>query len=71
MADIQASVLQLLPMPLLTRDQVALLRVDNVLSGTRPGLPELGIRPTAVELILPTYLDVYRKGGRFTAASAA
>jgi uncharacterized protein YbjT (DUF2867 family) len=71
MADIQASVLQLLPMPLLTRDQVALLRVDNVLSGARPGLPELGIRPTAVELILPTYLDVYRKGGRFTAASAA
>jgi uncharacterized protein YbjT (DUF2867 family) len=70
LADIQASVLQLLPMPLLTRDQVALLRVDNVLSGTKPGLPELGIHPTAVELILPTYLDVYRKGGRFTAANA-
>jgi uncharacterized protein YbjT (DUF2867 family) len=70
LADIQASVLQLLPMPLLTRDQVALLRVDNVLSGTKPGLAELGIRPTAVELILPTYLDVYRKGGRFAAANA-
>jgi uncharacterized protein YbjT (DUF2867 family) len=71
LADIQASVLQWLPVPPLTRDQVALLRVDNVLSGTKPGLPELGIQPTALELILPTYLDIYRKGGRFTAHSAA
>ena len=70
LADIQAGVLQLLPVPPLTRDQVALLRVDNVLSGTKPGLPELGIQPTALELILPTYLDIYRKGGRFTAANA-
>jgi len=71
MADIQASFLQLLPFPLLTRDQVRQLRIDNVLSGTRPGLPELGIQPTALELILPTYLDIYRKGGRFAAPSAA
>jgi uncharacterized protein YbjT (DUF2867 family) len=71
LADIQASVLQLLPFPLLTRDQVRLLRRDNVLSGTKPGLAELGVLPTALELILPTYLDVYRKGGRFAAPSAA
>ena len=71
LADIQAGVLQLLPFPLLTRDQVRLLRRDNVLSGTKPGLPELGVQPTALELILPTYLDVYRKGGRFAASSAA
>jgi NADH dehydrogenase len=71
MADIQAGVLQLLPFPLLTRDQVALLKIDNVLSGTKPGLPELGIQPTALELILLTYLDIYRRGGRFAAPSAA
>jgi uncharacterized protein YbjT (DUF2867 family) len=65
LADIQASILQLLPAPLLTRDQVRLLRIDNVLTGTKPGLAELGIRPTGLELILPTYLDIYRKGGRF------
>jgi uncharacterized protein YbjT (DUF2867 family) len=70
MADIQASVLQLLPFPLLTRDQVRLLKVDNVISGTKPGLPELGIQPAAVEPILPTYLDIYRKGGRFAAPGA-
>lgn len=71
MADIQASVLQRLPFPLLTRDQVQLLKIDNVLSGTKPGLAELGIQPTALELILPTYLDIYRKGGRFAAPNAA
>jgi uncharacterized protein YbjT (DUF2867 family) len=71
MADIQAAILQVLPFPLLTRDQVKLLQIDNVLSGTKPGLAELGIQPTALELILPTYLDIYRKGGRFAAPSAA
>ena len=42
-----------------------------MLSGARPGLAELGIQPTGLELILPTYLDIYRKGGRFAAPSAA
>lgn len=71
LADIKAAVLELLPFPLLTRDQVRLLKIDNVVSGTKPGLAELGIRPTAVELILPTYLDIYRKGGRFASPSVA
>jgi NADH dehydrogenase len=71
LADIKASVLQLLPAPLLTRDQVKLLKTDNVASGTKPGLADLGIQPTALELILPTYLDIYRKGGRFSAPRAA
>jgi len=48
----------------LTRDQVELLKHDNVLSGSAPGLTDLGIRPTAPELILPTYMDRFRKGGR-------
>lgn len=51
--------------PPLTRDQVAMLRRDNVASGTLPGLSDLGITPTALELILPTYLDCYRVGGRY------
>jgi NADH dehydrogenase len=28
-------------------------------------LADLGIEPTAVEVVLPTYLDRYRRGGRF------
>ena len=32
-----------------------------------PGLAELGITPTAVEVILPTYMDRFRRGGWFSA----
>lgn len=54
-----------LPIPPITRDQVATLRSDNVLKGDMPGLKALGIEPTAVEAVLPTYLDAYRRGGRY------
>ena len=56
----------LLPTPPLTVDQVKLLKKDNVASGKLPGLRDLGIPPTAAELILPTYLDAYRRGGRYS-----
>jgi len=59
----QLSALVGLP-PVLTRDQVELLKVDNVASG--PGLAELGIRATALEAVLPTYLWKYRPDGQFS-----
>jgi NADH dehydrogenase len=65
LADFQAGLVEWLPNPPLTRDQVTLLRRDNILSGSFPGLADLGVRQTAAELILPTYLDRFRKGGRF------
>jgi NADH dehydrogenase len=68
-ATLQATFLELLPVPPLTRDQVALLRRDNVASPGALGLAELGITPTAAELVIPTYLDLYRAGGRFVQAS--
>ncbi len=64
-ATLEAAVLEWLPTPLLTRDQVKLLRRDNVVSDGALTLADLGIRPTAAEVILPTYLDRFRKGGRF------
>ena len=64
-ATLEAAVLEWLPTPLLTRDQVKLLRRDNVVSEGALTLADLGIRPTAVEVILPTYLDRFHKGGRF------
>ena len=70
-ADLQGAVLQLLPVPPLTRDQVRLLRVDNVVPEGALGLADLGIDPTGVEVIIPTYLDRYRPGGRFSAGIAA
>ena len=51
--------------PPITADQVALLRTDNVVSGAYPGLAELGITPTTLEAVLPTYLYRYRKGGQY------
>jgi NADH dehydrogenase len=63
-ANLQASVLERLPGKLLTRDQIALLARDNVVAPDEPGLPELGITPTCMDLVLPRYLARYRPGGR-------
>ncbi len=65
LATLQAGLLQLMPKPLLTTDQVELLKTDNVVSGDLPGLAELGIEATGVEAIVPSYLARYRPGGRF------
>ncbi len=70
-AGLQAMVLGLLPKPLLTRDQLAQLRSDNVVSDSALTLADLGIEPTAAELILPTYLDRFRIGGRFAGRRVA
>jgi uncharacterized protein YbjT (DUF2867 family) len=66
LASFQARIAEWIPGKPLTRDQVELLKQDNVLSGAAPGLADLGIQPTAAELILPTYLDRFRKGGRMS-----
>jgi uncharacterized protein YbjT (DUF2867 family) len=71
LANLQASMLELLPVPPLTRDQVKLLRRDNVVSPKALTLKDLGIKPTAAEVILPTYLDRYRPGGRFGGVAVA
>ena len=52
--------------PVLTADQVLLLKTDNLPAPGAPGLKALGVaHPTAVEGLLPTYLYRYRKGGQF------
>jgi uncharacterized protein YbjT (DUF2867 family) len=51
--------------PPVTADQVRLLRADNVVSGAFPGLTELGITPTTLEAVLPSYLYRYRRGGQY------
>jgi uncharacterized protein YbjT (DUF2867 family) len=62
-AHLQAFFLQFLPTPLLTPDQVRLMQADNVVSPGMPGLRDLGINPTTVEVIVPHYLSLYRRGG--------
>ena len=64
LASIEAWFLEKLPMPLLTRDQVTLLKTDNVVSEGANTLADLDIKPTSVKLILPTYLRRYRPSRR-------
>jgi NADH dehydrogenase len=60
---LQAWLLEKLPHPPLTRDQLLLLAQDNVVSADMPGLADLGIMPQAVEATVPAYLTCYRPGG--------
>jgi len=52
---------------ILTRDQVRLLRHDNVVSDGARGLADLGIKPTPYEAIVPEYLWRFRPSGEFSA----
>ena len=64
-AKIKAVFLQLLPNPILTVDQVRLLKKDNVVSPTAAGLGDLDITPTSVEAVVPSYLWRYRSRGEY------
>lgn len=57
--------------PLLTRDQIKSLRSDNVVPEGALTLLDLGLTPTPMGMILPTYLSRYKKGGRFADIEAA
>jgi NADH dehydrogenase len=66
-AMLKASVLGLLPKPLLTCDQVRLLKRDNVVAPGALTLVDLGIEPETVEAIIPSYLWRFRREGQFEA----
>jgi len=66
-AMLKASVLGLLPKPMLTRDQVRLLKHDNVVAPDALRLADLGIDPETVEAIIPGYLWRFRREGQFGA----
>jgi uncharacterized protein YbjT (DUF2867 family) len=63
LATLQSRVLSLLPNPPLTPDHVEMLKYDNVVGSGALGFEALGIAPTAVEAVLHTYLDRFRRGG--------
>ena len=64
-AKFQSYFLQMLPSPLLTTDQVEMLKYDNVVTGEYPTLKNLGISATTIESILPKYIYRFRDGGQF------
>jgi NADH dehydrogenase len=61
--NFQAGLLQRLPNPPITRDQLVLLGRDNVVAEGAPGLADLGVKPHAVEAVVPGYLKRFRPGG--------
>jgi NADH dehydrogenase len=69
-----ASFLQFAPKPMLTPDQVELLRSDNVVSEAaireHRTLAALGITPTSVQAVVPNYLWRFRKTGQFQGHAA-
>jgi NADH dehydrogenase len=69
-----AMILQFLPKPPITPDQVELLKADNVISenARREGrtLEGMGITPESIEAIVPTYLWRFRKTGQFNLHTA-
>ena len=64
-AMLKAFFLQMAPKPLLTPDQVKLLRHDNVVSPTTLTLADLGITANSVEAEVPSYLWRYRAKGEY------
>ncbi|HEY5082309.1 MAG TPA: complex I NDUFA9 subunit family protein [Bauldia sp.] len=69
LATAAATVLQYLPKPLITVDQLRQLEIDNVVSevAEKEGrtLAGLGIAPTSLEAILESYLYRFRLHGQF------
>jgi NADH dehydrogenase len=74
MMKLQALVLQFLPKPPITPDQVELLKRDNIVSedAKRDGrtLEGIGITPESIDAIVPTYLWRFRKTGQFNPHTA-
>ncbi len=69
-AKIQGAVLGAMPKPLLTMDQVEMLKRDNVVSeaakSERRTFQGLGMEPQSIASIVPSYLYRYRRAGQFT-----
>ena len=57
--------------PVLTRDQVVMLKTDNVVAPGAEGLAALGVEATGLEAIAPSYLWRYRRGGQFAEGPGA
>jgi NADH dehydrogenase len=63
MPNAAAELMARIPFSGLTHDQLLMLSRDNVANPALPGLADLGIVPTPIDLIVPGYLARYRKGG--------
>ena len=63
-AKLIAAFAQFMPKPLLTPDQVILLKSDNIVSDEAAGFEALAITPQPIAAIVPDYLARYRPAGK-------
>jgi NADH dehydrogenase len=69
LARLMATFAQFVPGAPLTPDQVLLLRHDNIVGAQALGLLDLGVAPTLLGQVLPSYLQRYRPGGSLAFSS--
>lgn len=68
MPDAASALFAAMPLTPMSRDQWALLKQGNCVSGEFPGFDALGITPRPLELFLDKWMERYRQHGRFAAA---
>ena len=64
-----ASVTGWMPGAPMTADQWKMLQKDNVVAPRANTLASLGIAPTALDAVAPSWMVQYKKHGRFGAAA--
>ena len=65
LGNLQALAMEMMPgVPLMSRDNLASMRVPNVASGKLPGLAQLGITASTIEAVVPDYLSSGRGAAR-------
>ena len=67
LANLTAHIFQLLPKPLITKDQLKLLKYDNILSGKYKSNFQIGIPSTRIfEKEVKKYCYMWKEGGQFS-----
>ena len=64
-AKVLGRILQVMPKPLFTADNVELMQFDAIVSNKYSTLKDLKISPKAISEVLPSYMWRFRKGGQF------
>jgi len=65
-AKVLGRILQVMPKPLLTADQVELMQYDSVVGNKYSTLKDLKINPKTINEVLPSYIWRHRQEGQFS-----
>ena len=65
-AKVLGRILQVMPKPLLSADQVELMQYDTIVSNKYPTVKDLKIKPKNINEVLPSYIWRHRQEGQFS-----